>query len=360
MVATASSLPVSCADTAGGEGGGRVGGCAALCLSSQMSSCPAHGAAAAPAPTQATHPNQPPPACCPYAAVFDGHGGFAAAEYLQQNLYRIFTGVLDQQGVEEGLEISQDLPGLACPVALTPALADLYMHADADLLQWMHGALHCCFAGTATLQADGWEQCGARVYSVLCCYVSTWAGGGPAASTLSQPVMLTHLRPALTPHPHCLLPAANVPGEERTSGCTATTCLVRRDLVRWAVGGRAGVAWWQAGQHCLCPAACLLQSVQAAEHAASLLPAATASPRYPSHTHSLPTTPICLPVWQVVVANVGDSRAVLCRGGRALNLSAEHRVWGKTPNVLSEIERIESVGGWVDDGRVCGVLAVSR
>lgn len=36
---------------------------------------------------------------------------------------------------------------------------------------------------------------------------------------------------------------------------------------------------------------------------------------------------------QVVVANVGDSRAVLSRGGRALDLSAEHRVWGKTPAV---------------------------
>ena len=62
----------------------------------------------------------------------------------------------------------------------------------------------------------------------------------------------------------------------------------------------------------------------------------------------------------VVVANVGDSRAVLCRGGRAVDLSTEHRVWGKTPGVMAEIERIESVGGWVDDGRVCGVLAVSR
>jgi hypothetical protein len=63
---------------------------------------------------------------------------------------------------------------------------------------------------------------------------------------------------------------------------------------------------------------------------------------------------------QLVVANVGDSRAVLCRKGTAIDLSTEHRVWGKTPGVVAEIERIESVGGWVDDGRVCGVLAVSR
>lgn len=30
---------------------------------------------------------------------------------------------------------------------------------------------------------------------------------------------------------------------------------------------------------------------------------------------------------------MGDSRAVLSRGGRAVDLSAEHRVWGKTPAV---------------------------
>lgn len=46
----------------------------------------------------------------------------------------------------------------------------------------------------------------------------------------------------------------------------------------------------------------------------------------------LPFHPPLLPP-QVVVANVGDSRAVLSRGGRAVDLSAEHRVWGKTPAV---------------------------
>ncbi len=36
------------------------------------------------------------------------------------------------------------------------------------------------------------------------------------------------------------------------------------------------------------------------------------------------------------------------------------RVYGKGPTVESETERVESVGGWVGDGRVCDVLAVSR
>lgn len=155
-----------------------------------------------------------------FATVFDGHGGFAAAEYLQQNLYRIFKQVLDAKG--EG-ETSGGSSGTGSLPSLTAVLTDSFKAADEDVLQWMH---------------------------------------------------------------------ANCPDEEGTSGCTATTCLVRKDLL--------------------------------------------------------------------VVANVGDSRAVLCRKGTAIDLSTEHRVWGKTPGVVAEIERIESVGGWVDDGRVCGVLAVSR
>ncbi|GLC42261.1 hypothetical protein PLESTF_001141700 [Pleodorina starrii] len=63
---------------------------------------------------------------------------------------------------------------------------------------------------------------------------------------------------------------------------------------------------------------------------------------------------------KLVVANVGDSQAILSRKGTAVTLAHYHRVYGSGPDVSSEIERIKSVGGWVDDGRVCGVLAVSR
>lgn len=63
---------------------------------------------------------------------------------------------------------------------------------------------------------------------------------------------------------------------------------------------------------------------------------------------------------KIFVANVGDSRAVLCRGGRAVDLSTEHRLYGSGGSVDSEIARVEAAGGWVSDGRVCDVLAVSR
>jgi len=44
----------------------------------------------------------------------------------------------------------------------------------------------------------------------------------------------------------------------------------------------------------------------------------------------------------VVVGNVGDSRAVLCRGGRAIPLSQDH-----TPKRPDEVQRIQAVGGQV-------------
>ena len=35
-------------------------------------------------------------------------------------------------------------------------------------------------------------------------------------------------------------------------------------------------------------------------------------------------------------------------------------MYGSNPNVNAEIERVEAAGGWVADGRVCDVIAVSR
>ena len=61
---------------------------------------------------------------------------------------------------------------------------------------------------------------------------------------------------------------------------------------------------------------------------------------------------------RLVVANVGDSRAVLCRDGRAVALSIDHK-----PNRSDERQRIENAGGvvvWAGTWRVGGVLAVSR
>jgi serine/threonine protein phosphatase PrpC len=57
------------------------------------------------------------------------------------------------------------------------------------------------------------------------------------------------------------------------------------------------------------------------------------------------------------VVNVGDSRAVLCRGGAPLRLSFDHK-----PYSDEEQGRIRGLGGCVagETGRVNGLLAVSR
>lgn len=60
----------------------------------------------------------------------------------------------------------------------------------------------------------------------------------------------------------------------------------------------------------------------------------------------------------IIVANCGDSRAVLCRAGRAIPLSFDHK-----PDRPDELARIEASGGrviFVNGVRVEGILAMSR
>ncbi|KAE8693083.1 putative protein phosphatase 2C 24 [Hibiscus syriacus] len=61
---------------------------------------------------------------------------------------------------------------------------------------------------------------------------------------------------------------------------------------------------------------------------------------------------------KIVVANCGDSRAVLCRKGKPVPLSSDHK-----PDRPDELDRIQEAGGRViywDGPRVSGVLATSR
>lgn len=70
------------------------------------------------------------------------------------------------------------------------------------------------------------------------------------------------------------------------------------------------------------------------------------------------STAICVLVMgsHVFVTNVGDSRAVLVRAsGSVVAMSTDHK-----PTTLAESVRIHKVGGHVADGRVNGVLSVSR
>ncbi|XP_020242329.1 probable protein phosphatase 2C 27 isoform X2 [Asparagus officinalis] len=57
----------------------------------------------------------------------------------------------------------------------------------------------------------------------------------------------------------------------------------------------------------------------------------------------------------LLVANAGDCRAVLSRLGSAIEMSKDHR-----PCCLKERKRIESLGGYIDDGYLNGQLGVTR
>ncbi|KAH7439373.1 hypothetical protein KP509_04G058200 [Ceratopteris richardii] len=56
---------------------------------------------------------------------------------------------------------------------------------------------------------------------------------------------------------------------------------------------------------------------------------------------------------EIFVANAGDCRAVLCRRGKAIEMSRDHK-----PHV--ERSRIEALGGYIYDGYLNGYLSVAR
>ncbi|XP_022851108.1 probable protein phosphatase 2C 60 [Olea europaea var. sylvestris] len=58
---------------------------------------------------------------------------------------------------------------------------------------------------------------------------------------------------------------------------------------------------------------------------------------------------------QLVIANAGDSRCVISRGGQAYNLSRDHK-----PDLEVERERILEAGGFIHAGRVNGSLNLAR
>ena len=58
----------------------------------------------------------------------------------------------------------------------------------------------------------------------------------------------------------------------------------------------------------------------------------------------------------IYCANAGDSRAVLAtKSGKCIELSYDHK-----PENPGELARVKAGGGFVEDGRVQGVIAVSR
>lgn len=66
-------------------------------------------------------------------------------------------------------------------------------------------------------------------------------------------------------------------------------------------------------------------------------------------------TTILITPSEIYCANAGDSRTVACKGGNCLELSHDHK-----PDDPEERKRIYNANGFVEDGRVNGMLALSR
>lgn len=58
---------------------------------------------------------------------------------------------------------------------------------------------------------------------------------------------------------------------------------------------------------------------------------------------------------EIICANAGDSRTVVSVKGKAVDMSIDHK-----PDLPSEKARITRAGGYVEDSRVDGMLALSR
>jgi serine/threonine protein phosphatase PrpC len=69
------------------------------------------------------------------------------------------------------------------------------------------------------------------------------------------------------------------------------------------------------------------------------------------------TSCVCLVTPDTIYcSNSGDSRAILVsKSGKVTELSHDHK-----PDDMGEMQRIKAAGGFVDDGRVQGIIAVSR
>jgi serine/threonine protein phosphatase PrpC len=80
-----------------------------------------------------------------------------------------------------------------------------------------------------------------------------------------------------------------------------------------------------------------------------------ASPSHPAFNTGCTAVVVYVHENTLYVANTGDSRAVLCRDGEAIDLTTDHKV-----TLDTEVERISKAGGMVINGRVNGSLNLTR
>ncbi|GAC74541.1 hypothetical protein PANT_12d00022 [Moesziomyces antarcticus T-34] len=129
-----------------------------------------------------------------------------------------------------------------------------------------------------------------------------------------------------------------------SSGCTAAVAFLR-------VEDDAGSKGDQASSEDTAPAA--EGTTERAQSGTGLW--GKISKRFESSDHAEQAQPRQAAKRVLYTANVGDTRAVLCRNGQAVRLTYDHK-----GSDAQEAKRITDAGGFVMNNRVNGVLAVTR
>ncbi|KAG1669264.1 hypothetical protein FOA52_003302 [Chlamydomonas sp. UWO 241] len=289
-----------------------------------------------------------------FFGVYDGHGGVEAANHCAAKLHLHLSAALTAVGSGAQLE---PLPQLSPSSSMSNTVDDAHLHLEAvceaapgaaaaaasmsssppDVLHASPGrfpapeVLAACPQSTADAEAPSGAHThgGAEAGPAASSPLGGEGDGGPAASASARGASVS----ACAALGHGGVPGSNgssaAPGSESGGGSESVGCVV----------------------------GCALR--RALRHAFLKTDAEFAEDNVVSASMVGTTAVVALlgtkKMW---VANCGDSRAVLCRGGRVVQLTDDHK-----PEREDEAARVERAGGQVlywNGHRVMGVLAMSR
>ncbi|CAD6586254.1 MAG: Protein phosphatase 2C 1 [Cyphobasidiales sp. Tagirdzhanova-0007] len=238
-----------------------------------------------------------------YFAVFDGHAGKHAAEWCGVNFHTYLLEQLRQS------QASQPIPDL---------LNATFHVVDGELSKLAaQGGTHSgCTAVTAFLRLEDAHGNAVELdHSGAANQTGTTEARGGAAAAPSSTLADN--------------PVEEDEGEEEQKRKFGDG--LHRDRIKNFFGGKEG------------------------ETTAESTPFAGSSTQQAQVAHRDPGRPVNLAKRTLYTANVGDARAVLCRGGKAVRLTYDHK-----GSDAQEAKRITDAGGFVMNNRVNGVLAVTR
>lgn len=110
--------------------------------------------------------------------MFDGHGGDASAQWLQQHLYDDVMARVDQQLLrpEPAAEPVPNRPGVVRPGRAEQLLVDVFQQADKELLQYLLGEplLLCGEEASSSWLGDCIRAVGQGAAVRPCTHASSW------------------------------------------------------------------------------------------------------------------------------------------------------------------------------------------